>query len=163
MLVPRAGRQKHKMKTVKNTLTEIKVNRPTNHLIGDMPKVGIRPVIDGRRNGVREPCIMRWPGKIPAATTCNQIVGNIDMLPTFAKLVGVELPRDRAIDGRDITPLLFDPQAGPVRDTHLYFAVNSSLAAIRQGDWKLFLNTSNDSTQATSDQKGRKKASRAGK
>ena len=89
--------------------------------------------------GVREPCIMRWPGRIPAGTTCERIAGNIDLLPTFAKLVGADLPKDRILDGRDITPLLFDPKTGPVRDTHLYFAANQSLAAIRQGDWKLFL------------------------
>lgn len=88
--------------------------------------------------GVREPCIMRWPGKIPAGTTCNQIAGNIDLLPTFAKLVGAELPPDRVLDGRDITSLLFQPDALPVRDTHLYFTANQSLAAIRQADWKLF-------------------------
>ena len=89
--------------------------------------------------GVREPCIMRWPGRIPAGTTCNQIAGNIDLLPTFAKLVGVDPAKERILDGRDITPLMFDPKAGPVRDTHLYFTANQSLAAIRQGDWKLFL------------------------
>ena len=89
--------------------------------------------------GVREPCIMRWPGKIPAGTSCDRIAGNIDMLPTFAKLTGVEVPQDRTIDGRDITPLMFDPKAGPVRDTHFYFGANSELQAIRQGDWKLFL------------------------
>ncbi len=89
--------------------------------------------------GVREPCIMRWPGRIPAGTTCDQIAGNIDLLPTFAKLVRAELPKDRVLDGRDITPLLFDPNAGPVRDTHLYFAANQSLVAIRQAEWKLFL------------------------
>jgi arylsulfatase A len=89
--------------------------------------------------GVREPCLMRWPGRIPPGTTCDRIAGNIDLLPTFAKLASVELPNDRVLDGRDITPLLFDPQAGPVRDTHLYFAANQNLAAIRQGDWKLFL------------------------
>jgi arylsulfatase A-like enzyme len=89
--------------------------------------------------GVREPCIMRWPGKIPASTTCNQIAGNIDVLPTFCKLIGVKPPDDRVIDGRDITSLMFDPKAGPVRDVHLYFNGNSKLAAIRQGDWKLLL------------------------
>jgi arylsulfatase A len=89
--------------------------------------------------GVREPCIMRWPGHIPAGGTCNQIAGNIDMLPTFAKLVGTDLPSDRVLDGRDITSLMYDPQSGPVRDTHLYFTSNQTLAAIRQGDWKLFL------------------------
>ena len=82
---------------------------------------------------------MRWPGKIPAGTTCHHIAGNIDLLPTFAKLVGVEPPKDRVLDGRDISTLMFDRTAGPVRDTHLYFNANQNLAAIRQGDWKLFL------------------------
>jgi arylsulfatase A-like enzyme len=93
--------------------------------------------------GVREPCIMRWPGKIPAGTTCEEIIGNIDMLPTFAKLAGAEPPSDRVIDGRDFSPLMFDPKSGPVRDTHLYFGFEyhgpSTLDAIRQGDWKLFV------------------------
>ncbi|MFN0077897.1 MAG: sulfatase [Prosthecobacter sp.] len=88
--------------------------------------------------GVREPCIMRWPGKIPAGTTCNQIAGNIDILPTFAKLIGVEPVKDRVLDGRDITTLMFNANAGPVRDTHLYIGGDKA-AAIRQGDWKLFL------------------------
>ena len=35
-------------------MTEIKINAPTNRLIGDMPKIGIRPTIDGRWGGVRE-------------------------------------------------------------------------------------------------------------
>ncbi|MEJ2753171.1 MAG: L-fucose isomerase, partial [Chloroflexota bacterium] len=34
--------------------SEMKVNPPTNRLIGALPKIGIRPAIDGRRNGVRE-------------------------------------------------------------------------------------------------------------
>ena len=83
--------------------------------------------------------MMRWPGRIPAGSTCNQIAGNIDLLPTFAKLVGVEPAKDRVLDGRDITPLMFEQKSGPVRDTHLYFTALQTLAAIRQGDWKLFL------------------------
>jgi arylsulfatase A len=89
--------------------------------------------------GVREPCIMRWPGQIPAKTTCPHIAGNIDVLPTFARLVGAELPKDRILDGRDITSLMFRADAPPVRGTHLYFTGNGELGAIRQGDWKLFL------------------------
>lgn len=89
--------------------------------------------------GVREPCMMRWPRKIPAGTTCNQIAGNIDLLPTFAKLLGVKPPEDRTLDGRDITSLMFDAKAAPVRDTHLYFNGAGRLAAIRQNDWKLML------------------------
>lgn len=90
--------------------------------------------------GVREPCIMRWPGRIPAGTTCNRIAGNIDMLPTIAKITAATLPKDRVLDGRDITSLMFQADAPPVRDTHLHFnAWDDKLGAIRQGDWKLFL------------------------
>ena len=89
--------------------------------------------------GVREPCIMRWPGRIPAGTTCDRIAGNIDVLPTLAKVFGAELPKDRILDGRDLGPLLANPTAAPVRDTHLYFNAGQKLEAIRQGQWKLFL------------------------
>ena len=89
--------------------------------------------------GVREPCLMRWPGRIPAGTTCERIAGNIDVLPTLAKVFGAELPKDRILDGRDLSALLTDPNAAPTRDTHLYFTASQKLEAIRQGPWKLFL------------------------
>src|SRR5690554_5253796 len=40
----------HKMADIK----EMKVNPPINRLRGRLPKIGIRPAIDGRRGGVRE-------------------------------------------------------------------------------------------------------------
>ena len=89
--------------------------------------------------GVREPCIMRWPGHIPAGTTCERIAGNIDVLPTLAKVFGAQLPKGRILDGRDLGPLMADPNAAPVRNTHLYFTASQKLEAIRQGAWKLFL------------------------
>ena len=60
---------------------------------------------------------------------------------TLRILAGLDAPTSGRvfIDGRDITPLMFDPKAGPVRDVHLYFNGNGKLAAIRQGDWKLLL------------------------
>jgi len=38
----------------KNDASSFSVNPPRNRLVGSMPKVGIRPTIDGRRRGVRE-------------------------------------------------------------------------------------------------------------
>jgi arylsulfatase A-like enzyme len=89
--------------------------------------------------GVREPCIMRWPGRIPAGTTCDRIAGNIDVLPTLATVFGAAPSKDRILDGRDLGPLLANPNGAPVRDTHLYFTAAQKLEAIRQGPWKLFL------------------------
>lgn len=87
--------------------------------------------------GVREPCIMRWPKKIPANTICHQLAGNIDVLPTLAAIAGGQAPKDRVMDGRDISSLMFDANPKPVRDTHLYYH-GERLDAIRIGDWKLF-------------------------
>ena len=99
--------------------------------------------------GVREPCLMRWPGKIPAGTTCDQILGNIDLLPTFAKLSGATLDPDRLIDGKDISSLLMDASPAAVRETHLFFSGGESrLVAIRQNDWKLFVGTKDPKTDA---------------
>jgi arylsulfatase A len=89
--------------------------------------------------GVREPCLMRWPGRIPAGTTCDRIAGNIDVLPTLATVFGAAPSKDRILDGRDLGPLLANPNGAPVRDTHLYFTAAQKLEAIRQGPWKLFL------------------------
>lgn len=102
--------------------------------------------------GVREPCLMRWPGKIPAGTTCDQILGNIDMLPTFAALSGATLDPKRIIDGRDVTSLLREASPAAVRDVQLYYSGGAgSLVAIRQGDWKLFLKMENEKKSKTTE------------
>jgi arylsulfatase A len=129
------------------TLDELKLNEDTLVIFTSDNGPAARPAPPFRGNkgtilegGVREPCIMRWTGKIPAGATCDRIAGNIDVLPTMAKLIGAELPKDRIIDGRDISSLMFNPQGPPVRDTHLYFTNGGALGAIRVGDWKLFPN-----------------------
>jgi arylsulfatase A len=86
--------------------------------------------------GVREPCIMRWPGKIPAGAVCREPVMTIDILPTVAKLAGAELPGHR-IDGLDVWPLLAaKPGALSPHDAY-YFYWDRHLQAVRSGAWKL--------------------------
>ena len=89
--------------------------------------------------GVREPTIVRWPGHVPAGTTCDQICGTIDMLPTFATLVGTTLDPSRPIDGKDMLPLMTDEGATTKRDTHVYYNGAGKAVAIRQGNWKLIV------------------------
>lgn len=56
--------------------------------------------------GVRAPCLIRWPGRIPAGTKISQIAGAIDLLPTLADLTGVEFTGTKPLDGRSLKPLL---------------------------------------------------------
>jgi arylsulfatase A-like enzyme len=56
--------------------------------------------------GVRSVCYLRWPAKLPAGQTVTQISGAIDLLPTLTALTGVQRVGDKALDGRDLTPLL---------------------------------------------------------
>src|SRR5437764_14125854 len=53
--------------------------------------------------GLREPTIIRWPGKIKPAVVDTPIV-NLDFLPTLLSLAGVNIPQ--GLDGTNIAPLL---------------------------------------------------------
>ena len=87
--------------------------------------------------GMRVPCIVRWPGKIPAGAVCSEVATQMDFLPTLAKLVGAAVPSDRIIDGKDISDLLFaKAQAKSPHEAFFYYNGNR-LAAVRSGKWKL--------------------------
>ena len=89
--------------------------------------------------GQRVPCIMRWPGRIPAGITCGELCTTMDLLPTFARLAGTEPPKDRVIDGHDIWPLMVgDVEAESPYEAFYYYYVGQ-LQAVRSGRWKLHL------------------------
>jgi arylsulfatase len=91
--------------------------------------------------GTREPCIMRWPGKIAAGTETRQMLMSIDLFPTIARLIHADLPR-HPIDGLDVWPIISGKPGA--RNPHaaywFYFEVNQ-LQAVVSGDgrWKLQL------------------------
>ncbi len=87
--------------------------------------------------GLRVPFIIRAPGKIPAGTTSDLVVANIDLLPTVAKLTGASLPSDRVIDGVDVSDIFLGKQAE--LDRPFFFYQHQALRAVRQGKWKLHL------------------------
>ncbi len=87
--------------------------------------------------GYREPCVMWWPGKIPADTKCDEFACTIDLLPTVAHLIGGKVPTDRIIDGKNIWPLM-SGEAG-VQSPHEAFwcYYTNELRAVRDRQWKL--------------------------
>ena len=83
------------------------------------------------------PFLARWPGKVPAGTTCDEVVCLTDLLATVAAIVGEKLPEDAGEDSYDIGPALRGEKLGqPIREaTVLHNA--EGVFAIRQGPWKL--------------------------
>ena len=86
--------------------------------------------------GVREPCVISWPGKIKPGTVSDEIAATIDILPTIAELAGAKLP-ERKIDGLSIWPILSGmTEAGTPHESYCYYW-NRELQAVRSGPWKL--------------------------
>jgi arylsulfatase A len=87
--------------------------------------------------GYREPTVMRWKGKIPAGTTCDQLCSTIDILPTVASMIGADLPSHK-IDGKDIRPLLFgDGSARSPHEAFYCYYGGGQLQAVRNDRFKL--------------------------
>jgi arylsulfatase A len=86
--------------------------------------------------GMREPTIAMWPGKIPTGTVCDTVTSEMDVLPTFVKLAGGQVPTDHKIDGADIWPLL-SGQSQTSPHNALYYFNGVRLQAVRSGAWKL--------------------------
>lgn len=96
--------------------------------------------------GMRVPCVVRWPAKIPAGKSCDELSSLMDLLPTFAKFAGGEAPTDRKIDGRDIWPLLTAMPEAKTPHAAFYYYHMDQLQAVRDARWKLHLSLANKST-----------------
>jgi len=87
--------------------------------------------------GMRVPCIMRWPGKVPEGTSCDEVAASIDLMPTIAKLAGAKLLKDRKIDGKDIWPLMSGTEGAVSPHDMYYYYKGNRLESARQGKWKI--------------------------
>lgn len=96
------------------------------------------PFRDGRTSvyegGIRTPCVLRWPGRLPRDTVVREPLVNMDLFVLALRAAGIEVPTDRVIDGRDILPVLRDSAPSPHRNIYFRFRGTTGL---RQGRWKL--------------------------
>ncbi len=88
--------------------------------------------------GFKVPFLVRWPGRVPAGTTCRDMVSLADLLATTAAIVGENLPApDKAgEDSHNILPAILG-QAGtaPARSDLIVHSADG-VFALRQGPWK---------------------------
>ena len=85
------------------------------------------------RGAAQVPMIMRWPKGIPAGQMCEELVQNIDLVPTFFELGEAQKPESYRIDGRSLTPLFENGTAENWRD-HLYLEMGAARATVTK-DW----------------------------
>jgi len=104
------------------------------------PSVGNAGPLKGKKGstfegGMREPTVIRWPGKISAGQVNDELVTAMDLFPTFAKLAGATFPTDRFIDGKNILPVLLSNGKSPHK--YFFYHQGDKLKAVRSGKWKL--------------------------
>jgi len=87
--------------------------------------------------GIRMPAILSWPGTIPAGRVVDEVGIAMDIFPTFIKIAGGSVPKDRAIDGKDIFAMA--ARGAPSPHDAVFWA-NGAQRAVRRGKWKLILN-----------------------
>jgi arylsulfatase len=89
--------------------------------------------------GIRTPCLIRWPGRIPAGQVSDEIVHEVDIFPTIAAAVGADIvPADRAIDGVDQLPFLEGRQTSSNRQSVIFRTQNGEVHAVKWRDWKFW-------------------------
>lgn len=106
--------------------------------------------------GIRTPCIIRWPGRIPPSSVCREPLTNMDLFALSLGVAGVPLPTDRVIDARDPLPTLTGHASSP--HDYLFFQFRK-FSGMRHGQWKIvrpnpaapfeLYDLSNDHTETT--------------
>ncbi|MDC1105731.1 sulfatase [Prolixibacteraceae bacterium] len=98
------------------------------------------PFRDGKgstwEGGHRVLGMISWPAKIKGHRNEQTPISTLDILPTIFSITGVTMPKDRSIDGRDISPLLYGKKFKEPFE-FLYNYSRNTPSAIRKGPWKL--------------------------
>lgn len=115
-----------------------------NGPLNEFSKRGLR----GRKShvwegGHRVAGMFRWPGKIEAGSVCEVPICGVDFLPTVCDVTRIAAPKDRALDGTSLWPLLSGAATSVQRERPLYwffYRLNPAIA-MREGDWLLIAQT----------------------
>lgn len=85
--------------------------------------------------GLRVPLVARWPGCVPAGSTCALPAAFVDLYPTIASECGASEPA--VLDGESLGPALRDPSLSTrARPLYWELAGYGGQQAARLGDWK---------------------------
>ena len=94
--------------------------------------------------GIRVPGILRWKGTIAPNQINHTPIGNVDFLPTICEIAGVNIPKDRVIDGADFSPIFNQKKMKRKQplNFHFYDPWGGPQSLMRSKDWVLTANWS---------------------
>ena len=90
----------------------------------------------GFEGSLRVPFAIRWPGKIPAGSASNEIVHEMDLFTTFARIAGGKVPEDRTIDGVDQTDFFLGKQIKSNREGVIVY-MGEEIFGVKWRNWKV--------------------------
>ena len=100
--------------------------------------------------GIREPLIVKWPGKIEPGILNGSIISSVDFYPTFLDFAGIEPPAKQVLDGQSIKRILLNNDEVYDRAIFWHYPVyhhDVPASAVRKGDYKLNENLVDGSVQ----------------
>ena len=80
--------------------------------------------------------LMRWPGHVPAGSVSNEIIHEMDLFPTLARIAEGRVPEDRVIDGVEQLDFLTGKQDRSNRDSVVIY-VGDELYGVKWRNWKM--------------------------
>jgi len=92
----------------------------------------------GLEGSLRVPFLIRWPGKVPANRVSNEIVHEMDLFATFARMAGGEVPDDRMIDSVDQTDFFMGKTERSDRESVVVY-VGKELYGVKWRNWKMMV------------------------
>lgn len=91
--------------------------------------------------GIRVPAVLRWPAQVPGSLQVSEMTHFSEWLPTLVDMAGLSVPRDHALDGNSIFPLVRGERDSVATQRfwqwNRYTPLVSCNAAMRDGPWKL--------------------------
>lgn len=93
-------------------------------------------VFAAKEGALRVPFIVRWPQHIAEGRFSNEIVHQMDLFPTLAKIAGARIPSDRPIDGVDQTDFLTGKKEKSNRDSFVIYS-QEKLLGVKWRNWKM--------------------------
>lgn len=112
-----------------------------NEMAGSFPFRGEKwSALEG---GTRVPCIISWPGVIPAGKESGMLFSAMDFLPSLSRACGIAWQEKTGgkpkIDGIDLWDSLLGKDGAPRRTELLHWqGMDGAPKALRGDDWKLF-------------------------